>query len=403
MEVLKYLRGIGFPIIFLLVIFLSDTYSLTIKSGYALVAALFALKGRTITYNMDRDFLVVLAFASTYTMFDYFGDHRGIQYLIIQATFPPAFYALGMIMGDAKLTNKGVVILLVTLGFIYSTSSLLSTLFDIKQGGLAQTTREIPSFWTGEKIKSTGMASYLIYNSVIPAIIVANRKRFSVLWKLVLAAIFAISLIASFRLGSRTLIAISGLSFFVSLLYILSKQSLLDNIKLLGMLVVCAIIAFMTLPFDLDSPIFSTLGHRMQTSRGIESTATAGNRTALWAEGLKNLFNHPLGWNSRMHHHNLWLDVPKVVGIVPLIFLLINNVLCLSSLKKAFFISGKDTGLNVTFLLYFFATFLLFFTEPIMEGNFFSVVVYFLFLGVLNGYIKSRKDSALTVDKKISG
>ena len=96
-----------------------------------------------------------------------------------------------------------------------------------------------------------------------------------------------------------------------------------------------------------------------------------------------------------MHHHNVWLDMAKNATIIPLIFFLISNVFCYSSLKRAFSISGNDIGLNVTFFLFFLATFLLFFTEPVIEGNFFSIVVYFLLFGILNGYIKTKEEVGL--------
>lgn len=396
MEVFKYLKSVGLPIIFLLFIFLLDPFSLAIKAGYALIAVLLMLKGRTLIYNIDRDFLVLLAFSITFTMFDYFGENRGIQYLIIQAIFPVFFYALGKMMVTPNLSNKGVIYLVLSIGFIYSVTALLSIVFNLMQGGFIQTDRFIPSFWNGEEIKSTKVASYLIYNTVIPAILVANRQRFGLLSKLLLLSIYGVSLIASFRLGSRTLIAISALSLIASFVYIVIKQPLLDNLKLVATLFAIVVITYIYVPFDFDSPIFSTLGQRLQTSSGAASTASAGNRTVLWAAGLKNLLEHPLGWEYHMHHHNLWLDMAKKATFIPLLFFLINNVFCYSSIKKAFSISGNDIGFNVTLFLFFFSTFLLFFTEPVIEGNFFSIVVYCLILGILNGFIKTRTNMGFT-------
>lgn len=388
----KYLQNVGFVIILLLFIFLLDPYSLAIQSGYAMLVALLIFKGRTFVYNIDRDFLVIFAFSVSYSMFDYFGENRGMQFLIIQATFPPFFYALGRMMVSSKLSNKSVISLFLTIGFIYSITALLSIVFNLVEGGFIQSNRFIPSFWDGVEIRSTKVASYLIYNSVIPAVIVANWKKYGIPAKIVLLVIFGVSLIASFRLGSRTLIGISALSLFASFLYILYKQTLLDNLKLAATIVVLAAVIYIYVPIDWNSPIFSTLGHRLKSGGAAESTATAGNRTELWAAGVKNLFEHPLGWKYHIEHHNLWLDIAKNASIIPLFFFLVSNFFCYSSLKKAFSISGNDIGLNVTFFLYFFATFLLFFTEPVIDGNFFSIVVFFLLFGILNGYIKTRKN-----------
>lgn len=395
MKVFKYIKSIGFIIILLLIVFLLDPYSLAIKSGYAMVAALIIFKGRSLIYNIDRDFIVILAFSVTYSMFNYFGENRGMQYLIIQATFPYFFYALGKMMVTPTISNKGIIYLILSIGFIYSITALLSIISNLMQGGFIQTDRFIPSFWNGEEIKSTKVASYLIYNSIIPAVVVANRKRLGIIAKIVLLSIYGVSLIASFRLGSRTLIVISILSMLASFVYIVIKQSPKDNLKLFATLVVLALITYIYVPFDLDSPVFSTLGHRLQNSEAVANTATAGNRSGLWAEGLEKLFESPFGWHSRMHHHNLWLDTAKNGSFIPLLFFIVNNVFCYKSLRKAFVLSNNDLGLNVTFFLYFFSTFLFFFTEPVIEGNFFAIVVYCLFFGILNGFIKNRKSIGL--------
>ena len=399
MKIYEFIKIIGLPIIFLLFIFLLDPYSLSIKAGYLLIVAITVFKGRTLILNIEKDFLMILAFSITYSLFNFFGENRGVQYLVIQATFPVFFYGLGkMLITKTKISSKSIVTLLMFIGLMYSFTSILSIVFNLIDGGFNQFKRFIPSFWTGEEIKSTTVASFLIYNSVIPAIIVANRKRFNSVTKIIWLVIFVVTILASFRLGSRTLLGISLLATLASMVYIVFKQSILDNLKLgISVLLILGIILIFV-PIDANSPIFSTLGHRIKHGAG-ESTGTAGNRTVLWAAGLKNLFTHPLGWKSHMHHHNLWLDMAKNATFIPLIFFIINNIFCYSSIKKAFKNYSEDTGLNVTFFLIFFSTFLLFFTEPVIEGNFFSIVIYCLFQGILNGYLKNKNELSLTLSK----
>lgn len=395
MKIFLYLKNLTLPIVFLLFLFLLDPYSLSIEAGYLLIVAITVFKGRTLIFNLDKDFLIILAFSITYSLFDFLGENRGLQYIIIQAIFPVFFYALGkMMITNTKLTNKGIIMLILIIGFIYSASSVLSIIFNLIEGGFNQYKRFIPSFWTGEEIKSTKLASYLIYNSVIPAILVANQKRFNLITKIILTAIFVITILASFRLGSRTLIGISIFTLIASMIYIVSKQNIFKNLKLIVAVIVVIAVIYIYVPFDVNSPIFSTLGHRLKHGAG-ESIGTAGNRTVLWADGLKNLITHPLGWKYHSLHHNLWLDMAKNGTIIPLIFFLINNVFCYLNIKKAFKILNDDIGLNITFFLTFFSTFLLFFTEPVIEGNFFSIVIYCLFYGILTGYIKNYKELSI--------
>jgi hypothetical protein len=206
-----------------------------------------------------------------------------------------------------------------------------------------------------------------------------------------ITAIFGVSLIASFRLGSRTLVVISFVSLLAAFGYILSKQSLLQNMKLFISALGIVLLIYIFIPIDLDSPIFSTLGQRLQNQSAIQNTATAGDRTGLWAAGVEKLFENPLGWKYQRHHHNLWLDMAKDGTFIPLLFFLINNVLCYFGLRKVFKVSGNDVGLNVTFLLVILSTYLLFFTEPVIEGNFFSIVLYCLFYGIMIGYAENRE------------
>ena len=391
MVVFNYIKHIGIVIVMLLLIYLLNPFNLTIKAGYALIGAFIVLRANRFVQLIDRNFLLLLLFSITFSMFNYFGENKGIQYLIIQATFPYFFYALGKLMVTKETTEKGLIHLIIILGFTYSFDSLLSIIFNLKQSGFAQTDRFIPSFWSGTPIKATTMASYMFYNSVIPAILVANKNRLSLFWHIVYTGFFLITLVCSFRLGSRTLIVIAVLSMLASIGYLVINQSAKQNIRLLFFLIVLLGGIFVFAPIDLDSPIFSTLGHRIQTGGGVESASTAGNRTTLWAEGVEKLIEHPLGWESRMHHHNLWLDMAKLGGIVPFLFFLTSNVFCFLDLRKAFRLSGKDLGINVIFLAIFLSSFLFFFTEPVIEGNFFSIVIFCLFFGVMRGYIEKKK------------
>lgn len=385
-----YLNKIGIPLLLLLILFLLDPFNLAINAGYIIFVFLFIFKGKSIITVLDMDFFIIFAFSFTYSAFVFFGDNRGVQYLIIQTLFPATFYILGKLLITKEITNKQLIILIVISGFIYSITILLSTFNNLVVNGLNQTDRFIPSFWSNDEIKATKAASFLIYNTVIPAILVANRKRFNLIFKIVLLVMYALTLIASFRLGSRTLIVVSIFTLMVSIIYIVFNQSLLANLKLISSLTALSVITYLFIPINFDSPIFSTLGHRMKNG-ATESTATAGNRTQLWTDGLGNLFQNPLGWEYHMHHHNLWLDIAKEATIIPLLFFLIHNFLSLSNIKKLFRISPKDLGLNVTFFLVIFSTYLLFFTEPVIEGNFFSIVVYCLYAGLLKKFLENKK------------
>lgn len=394
MTILNYIKDVGYLIVFLLFIFLLNPYALAIPAGYLLIITLVIFMGRELISNgIDKDFFLLLAFGMTYAMFDFFRENRGVQYLIIEATFPCFFYALGKILIIPRLSNKNVFYIIVTIGFIFSLSALLSILLNLLKGGFAQTNRLIPSIWSGKEILATGMASLLIYNTLLPAILLIYKKQLPLFIKLLFATLYGLTLVAGFRLGSRTLLAVAGLAIIITLIIALLKQNPLENLKLITTVALASTIFFIFFPINFDSPVFSTLAYRLQSTGAAESTLTAGGRTGLWADGFDKLLTHPLGWTSKRFHHNVWLDTAKVAGIIPLLFLIINNISCYIGIRKLFSFSSTqiDLGLKITFLLYFLATYLLFFTEPVIEGNFFSFVLYCLLFGILKRFLEVQK------------
>lgn len=389
MTIKTFLAEIGYLIVALLVLHLVNPFDMAHIFGYLLLLACALYKKKEIVEKLDFDFLLLLMLGFTYSLFDFFGEHAGIQYLVIQAIFPAFLYILGKIIIIRELSQKNIIVLVIILIFTFSFTSLLSVISDLLKGGFTQTGRLIKNFWTGNGTKATQFANYLIYCMSLPPILIAIRKGYKWLHTVFFIIIYVLALLCVFRLGSRTGLFITIITSSMGLLILFSQQNFFESVKLVVVLLLIAIVVFNFFPINLESEYFSTLGHRLQ-SENTSSASSAGGRTELWVETLKNFYKYPLGgWDARRHAHNLWLDVAKVSGIIPFIFLITFNVRNIFNVIKTYKLNKTkySIGINTMFTLFSISALTSFFVEPILEGAFFAFTFYCFFQGMLKSYL----------------
>ncbi|MEO9513939.1 MAG: O-antigen ligase family protein [Flavobacteriaceae bacterium] len=288
-----------------------------------------------------------------------------------------------------SLSKTSIISIFLAMGIIYGLTSFSSVGVELLKNGFAAglLDRDVPIIWTGEKLKATGMSASMIYFLILPGVIMTNKERLSLFWKLILLALFAIAVLCTFRLGSRTGIAIIIITILFTIILQLRTKNNAQKIKFLLQIAIIIFLVLKFVPFDLDADYLSVLGDRLQNPHG-NSTESAGGRTDLWENAIGNLFAHPLGWKSSIYNHNLWLDIAMTNGILPLVLLMIFNVFNFINLRKVLFHKQSDLGINSLFLLFNLATFLQFFVEPIYQGSFFLFSFYCLFQGCIKRYLE---------------
>ena len=116
----------------------------------------------------------------------------------------------------------------------------------------------------------------------------------------------------------------------------------------------------------------------------------AGGRTERWIGGLESIITDPFGWEfSRFGYaHNLWLDVARVAGVIPLTILLFFTVSSIKIWIKSLRILRNDLFLRSYVFIYFISIILLFNVEPIMEGMYLLFLLFCMFIGFLYGMKK---------------
>lgn len=387
MKVASYLKEIGYIYIVPFVLYLINPFGIGFLFGYILILALL-LNGKKLIHHLDRDFIFLSLFAITYALFYAVYQISGLQFIFIYALFPGFFYLFGKYLVLPQMNSVQLVFVLFTIGFALSLSPLISVVINLREGGFVQLNREVPMFWNGKETKATLMAAYLTFNMCLPIIYLIKQRKIPWLMQSIVGVIFIASLLSVFRLGSRTQLVICFLSIVLGLLFIIPKQTVKANTKLFLFLLLITALILKFVPLNLNADYFSVLGSRLQESG---NTSSAGGRSALWLQGLENLFAHPLGWQGPnvRYAHNLWLDVARYAGIIPFGLLLIFTLRSLRNTFKAVRKAPKELLLNTTMLIFTMASMLIFFVEPVMEGLFFLFTVYCLFQGIINAYLKN--------------
>jgi len=386
-----YVSKVGFILLGLLFLHLFDPYNLAAPLGYLVVVAFFLLKKTNLTKSFDTNALVILFFGIIYSLFEFLNLPKGIQYVVIESIFPVTFYLVGKELVIGKMKQIQIMNLLIALALVFSLPSLLSVLKTLATSGFIAKQREVPNIWTGSLMTATNASGYLIYLLVLPGIIIATKKDMSLKTKLLLTFVFLVTLICSFRLGSRTCLVLATVSILLGLAQLVISNNLFKNIKLMFVLAVLIFLAINYLKIDLKADYLSTLGDRLN-DKNTSSISTGGNRTGLWSTAIQKMIKNPLGWDG-YYAHNTWLDIARVGGILSLLLFMINNFICIKNLIKLFSVKPENIGITAIFSLFFFAAFLFFFGEPTILGHFYSLTFFFMLQGVLQKTIELRSEN----------
>lgn len=230
-------------------------------------------------------------------------------------------------------------------------------------------------FWSRELRVATGsgMLNTLIMSSLF--YIIKLEKR---IWlKILLAALAVISLMYMFLLGSRTQFIIALICLFICmLLHSMETNSVNNFVKNIVIIIALLLVIFLIYYFNLfgakDFVLSSNLLNRMNDARSISNADEF--RFESFFMGLSDLFMYPFGGRkSQIYRHNMWLDVGRISGIFPFIFLAAFTVITAISAYKIF--KNKSIKIETRYLILsvYIGVNINCFFEPVIEGfaNFF--------------------------------
>lgn len=336
---------------------------------FAIFIILAALSG--IWNKFDRSALFLAFFSITLVVFC--PDIKLSTFEFICLLGPCTFYLLGRRMAWKSQNDENQIILLILLVIVAESflmwRSMLNNIFtsrsliiDVSEMG------RMLSVEGGEVIKATlfGLIASMGISGLGIVFGYDNRKQF-VPWLFFLC--FVLSLLTTFYLINRTAIVVGLITLMLVTLYRANN----NVFRLVFMLVLQAGIGYAIFSSGLiDQQIISAYSLRMG-----DDMVTGGDRFWRWGDALVRMFKYPLGWINQHapynYVHNLWLDVARMGGIFPFVFLLIPTIASLRNTFRLF--KRKNSNLSVVIVSLYSCMFIASFMEPVIEG-----CVYFFLL-----------------------
>ena len=336
--------------------------------------------------------VVILSLAMlTYILFSHgrYSNEGGIIRFLIGV--PVLYYAGFIIAEKVHFDSEKVIqmIMIFVLGFVsYQFLNLVTSYTEMGS------TRNAVDYWTGQLIQPTNFNSKGLFVVAFSIPVILHTK--NIISKIALSILTAYVAIASVLTASRTNLILILLSAILAALFTFSYQlsaliprKPLTKKKLIAVSV--AILAVMWGVVQYGAAITSWLEMSALTSRlsTNDSRLQISNdgRWFFWRETIKMLLENPMGNPSTFYAHNLFLDVGRVSGIIPMILLI---WFFIRLTKRWWGIIKKESQLDFETKRIFFVAFIIFFVafmlEPVLEGRPSEFIAFMFFAGVINSY-----------------
>ncbi|HSV88432.1 MAG TPA: hypothetical protein VLH61_07300 [Bacteroidales bacterium] len=375
--------GIDYFLVFLASLFFLNLYGTFQFVGLALGGYVF-FKYLKHALVPDKNTIILLLFGATYVVFSSFNVDFSIRTVYAFVYLPFLAYFAGKVSNARLRSEKSLIVLLllfsVSVAFIYLFSVLESYMQDDVIGERVTDLRFMSRTEDTMVRAATGVGMHLApLLAFLPVFLFGNQgiaKRATILGALI--TVFAA--IASALIATRTPIGLVGLLLVFVFLYNIKNQSLFKKL-ILSLMALSLVYVFTYVDFEAIE-ITSGIYARFQQ----DDVGNFGLRLMMWEEGFRNIFLYPWGGEFLRYnfYHNLWLDLRKIGGVVPMIFLLVFSV---SSVQLVVaMLANNNISLQLRSLMgaMFIAVFALMFLEPVIEGS----MVIFLFYIFLVGFIK---------------
>lgn len=349
--------------------------------------------------GLDSNVVLLFLFSATYILFfppstSFYGI-IGLSDKLMYFFFPCTMYLLGKYMQDRSYVPRGIFFyqMVILLFLLYSIVAFLSIFKHIVENGFIYLGRNIHLL---NMIGDQELAATLI-NSMIAVflpfigmiVLRVDRSENRVKWWLIVLSL--LSLTCAIRLGSRTSLVIFVAAIIFNYLFFISEIRL--KYKVIATILVLVFIQVLLSMSFFDSEIFSVYWERMESrDYGAQS---AGGRTELWANGIANLWKYPMGAAGYIpglrFSHNFWLDIGRVSGVIPMFFMMIFSIKNLIISAKLIFnrnlpVFTRSFILSINLVLWAIMG-----VEPILEGNFMFLSLYFITSGMFYVLYKQVK------------
>lgn len=318
--------------------------------------------------------LLILSFSVVYLIIIIiFNNSTSAFELLSYIVGPITFYFMGRRMVDRSSSSQNTIIAFFLCAIVSCLVIWYNNIIDAIENGIVNTLRLVDIEGRDTTMSATlqGLVVSLGFSGIAVSIFSKRAPIFLVLG--ILSSV--LSLFCVMHLINRTGIIVFALTLIASVFYY-SR----GNIKHMLIILLLLLVAYYILDYY---SIISTDIIDAYDKRNLNSSATAGNRTLIWSNALEQIPKYPFGWDditfnvgdSGGYAHNLWLDVARRTGWIPLILLLIISIrkfyqlFCLVKIKDDYLIGFL---LAITTCIFFSVS-----MEPVIEGV--SSIFYILF------------------------
>lgn len=334
---------------------------------------------------VDRESLWLLSFSIFYVIVLFFypivWQKYGIAKMLSYLFLPFSAYISGKHIIGKNYNFDKIFLLLLLFTLAIGILPITSVLYDIYAHGFIGGSRNMALLnGTNTERSATGINGYIIIMaSLIGLLMFPSDNEKTGFYKWLFISFSFISFICILRLGSRTGLLIIAMSILGVLVYNIKKHGFRFYLLLISSL------GFLVLSFmSYISPLFTYI--TMRSNEG--NLDTAGSRFPLWNYYFFHLLDYPMGnipsiFSYTPFAHNLWLDVGRLTGIIPLFFLLIFTFSAFHIFFR--FINNPNFPplYKNVILVWHIAIYAVFFVEPVIEGLFTLFIFYCFMIGMI--------------------
>lgn len=329
--------------------------------------------------------LIIVLFSITYTFISTIINQQKIDLFLLLGPIS-AYYSGFVIMKFCKDECKEQYVIkcifAILIGFFIH--AMLN--FSINIGSESRNTID---FWTGDVMSATLQGTLLtpLLATLFYTIFYINKKTI----KITMFLFFIFALAYDMVIATRSVIIIAMIVFLISVFsYIIMENKIKNKLRILIIIfasILVIIAMYSTDTFEIKTKIESSnLFSRIEDT---ENMTSDNARINAQLDAIKNILKYPFGMPKDIsfaglsYAHNMWLDVAKETGIIPLILLIVFFILNICSLIKV--INNKKWSVKLKILLIsVYITFLLIFSiEPILQG----IPIIFIAFCILASFI----------------
>lgn len=374
-------------------IFLLTILFLSLINPYFYGYRIIAFMGIYLILNLKKSlksvdiYMILLGvFSAVFEFFGYLNsqdvDQPNILNYVFNSFAPILIYLAAKVVSSKGFSTPVYSFLLFFISLSFSLIPIISIVKQILDNSFLVGSRNMNLIWDEDFVVSaTGLGSYFTFSMASFALIFSCRK--SKTEKYISFGVFIhflISLACVLRLGSRTQLFTSFICVGIIILKNFKYYKQMNRIIIVvGLIFFIALISHF---ISNNEEILFFFSDRMGSDDS--GLASAGGRLDRWTGSIGSLFTDPFGWPLARfgYAHNLWLDVARVGGLIPFIFLVIFSILLtLFFLKSIYF--KAPSFLRDYFIVFWVSISVVFMVEPILDGMYLFFLIHCFAAGLI--------------------